>query len=155
MAINDYGMEQMPENIAFEMQEDDTPQVSGAIQELLNSNNIAEDLTDKELDEIGSMVIQHFEIDYGSQAESMKLREDAIKLAKQTAEHKDFPFNNASNIKFPLLTKACLEFWSRAESQIVQNGSVCRATKVGKDPSGEKYEKSLRYSDFQNYQLSL
>lgn len=145
----------LPDVVELERAEEEFQYISKELRDILNSDNIAKDLEGSKLQEIGAMVVRDFDIDLGSQSEASKEREEAIKLAKQVSEQKDFPFPKASNIKYPLLFNACLEFWARSAPQIIQNGKVCSYVTVGNDRTGQKYDSAIRYSDFQNYQLII
>lgn len=70
-----------------------------------------------------------------------KLWDEGQKLVQMTEEAKDFPFKNASQVKYPLLTNAAVQFSSRAYPSIVQGNSVVRPKIVGTDPyAAEKKE---------------
>ena len=74
----------------------------------IDAVNIAEGLDDQTLTRIGQKVIEEYEIDLRSrEAEGWdKRNEAAIKLAMQVKEAKSYPWPNASNIKYPLITTA-------------------------------------------------
>ena len=67
-----------------------------------------------------------------------KYWEEGQKLVQLTEEPKSFPFKNASNVKYPLLTNAAVQFSSRAYPSIVQGNSVVRPKIVGTDPYAEQ-----------------
>ena len=91
------------------------------LQKLMESTNIAEKLDEETLDKIGQTVIKEFDIDEKSRAEWEKINEEAIKLATQVVENKSEPFEDAANIKYPILSLAAVQFGSRAFSQIFPN----------------------------------
>jgi chaperonin GroES len=70
--------------------------------------------------------------------------EEGQKLVQLTEEPKSFPFKNASNVKYPLLTNAAVQFSSRAYPSIVQGNSVVRPKIVGSDPYAEQSEEMMQ-----------
>ena len=75
-------------------------------------------------------------------------------LAKQTVEPKSYPWPKASNVKYPLLSTAAMQFAARAyPSLIPSDGKVVKARVVGKDPTGEKLIKAERISTYMSWQL--
>ena len=95
------------------------------INKMLNSPNIVDMLDEKCLNTIGHNVITEFLLDKESRSQWEKRVEEAMMLALQVAETKSFPWSNASNIKFPLVTIAALQFHSRAYPALIP-------TQVGK-----------------------
>ena len=71
----------------------------------------------------------------------------------QIVETKNYPFPQASNVRYPLIATASIQFASRAFPQIVQGGNIVKATIVGQY-SIEKEERAKRVSDHMSYQLS-
>lgn len=123
------------------------------INELKSHLNIAEELSDEELAEIGMQVKRGFEIDEESRSEWYELVEKAMDIAKQTIEKKNTPWPNASNVKFPLITKAAIDFAARTYPELVQNERVVKAAVIGNDPDGSLQLRATRVSKFMSYQL--
>ena len=93
---------------------------------ILGSPNVAEHLDDSALTTIGSNVVQEFLLDKQSRSIWEKRVEEATKLALQVAETKSFPWPNASNIKFPLITIAALQFHSRAYPALLPSETIVK-----------------------------
>jgi len=93
---------------------------------LLSTPNIAEMLDEDSLRKIGYNVTQEFMIDKNSRNMWEKRVEEAMKLALQVAEAKSFPWSGASNIKFPLITMAALQFHSRAYPALIPSHRIVR-----------------------------
>lgn len=130
------------------------PDSQPPIRALLESANIAESLSDDELAKIGQDCKKGFELD----CDSRKHWEDNIdawtKLANQAKEQKTYPWPNASNIKYPLLSTAAMQFAARAyPSLIPSDGQVVKSKVVGKDPTGEKQKKAEHTSIYVSHQL--
>ncbi len=121
---------------------------------LLADVNIAEKLEEDQLKEIGAEASKGFDLDLQSRKEWEQHLDEWTKLAKQTVEPKMWPWPNASNIKYPLLSTAAMQFAARAYPSLVPaNGRVVYAKSVGKDPTGEKNKVSEAVSIYMSYQL--
>lgn len=95
-----------------------------------------------------------FEEDLESRAEWEDNIDSWIALAKQTKEDKSYPWPGASNVKYPLVATAAMQFAARSYPSLVpSNGKVVNATVIGKDPTGQKYEKAQRVSTYMSYQV--
>lgn len=124
------------------------------LKELKDSSNIAELLDESTLYEIGAQVASGFKIDEDSRAEWKEVVDKAMDIAKQKIEPKNHPWPNASNIKFPLISQASIQFAARVMPEIMQNDKVVHATVTGADPDGVKLRRAKRVSDYMSYQLS-
>jgi chaperonin GroES len=121
---------------------------------LLESVNIAEKLDEDKLREIGDECKQGFEADMGSCESWMRQCDDWLKLAKQCVEQKTYPWPGASNVKYPLLSTAAMQFAARAYPALVpSDGRVVKAKPIGKDPDGAKYNTAEAVSIYMSYQL--
>lgn len=101
--------------------------------QLTDTINIAEQLPDEELNTIGATAHREYEIDLESRKPWLEIIERATKLAMQVKEAKSFPWPNASNVKYPLLTEAAIQFNARAYPAIIQGQSIVKAKIVGND----------------------
>ena len=77
------------------------------------SENLAEGMEDEELNKIGDFCKRGFETDKTSRDEWEMCLDEWIDLAKQYREEKTFPWPNASNVKYPLLSTAAMQFDTR------------------------------------------
>jgi len=107
--------------------------VTKRLQDFVASDNIAEMLTEDELGRIGSLVMAEFEIDERSNAEWAAVAKEALEAAMQIPEAKNTPFAGASNVKYPLVTVAALQFNARAYPAIVDGAGIVKAKVVGND----------------------
>jgi chaperonin GroES len=117
------------------------------------SDNIAEELSEEELSEIGQQVLRGYEIDKQSRIEWEELMEEALKIAKQVKETKNFPWPNAANVKYPLIVTASIQFASRAYPELIQGYETVRCMVVGEDLTGEKMDKASRIEKHMSWQL--
>lgn len=119
----------------------------------IQSQNIVGDLDGPKVAEIGSRVISEYEIDKNSRTKWEERIKSAMDLAMLVSEQKTYPWMNASNIKFPLLTTAALQFNARAYPAIVQGNRVAKCLAWGKDVQGIKAARAERVSEHLSYQL--
>lgn len=125
------------------------------LSKLLDSINVAEELNEEELTEIGANAFTGFDSDERSRAEWAECLEDWLKLAKQTVEEKSYPWPRASNVKYPLLSTAAMQFAARAYPALVPSDKkVVQGRVIGKDPTGEKQLQADRISTYMSYQLT-
>ena len=116
--------------------------------------NILDTLTEDQIKSIGSDCKAGFDDDLESRSEWDRNIEDWIKLAKQVKEEKSYPWPGASNVKYPLVSTAAMQFAARSYPSLVpSNGKIVSASIVGKDPTGEKFEKAMRVSTYMSYQI--
>ena len=95
--------------------------------------NIATELDDSLLGEIGLKVEREYKIDHDSRSDWMAKSKKAMDLAMQVAETKQYPWPRASNVIYPLMTTAAIQFAARAYPAIVSNRNVVKGVVVGMD----------------------
>lgn len=115
--------------------------------------NVADDLEETELAKIGSKVVREFGIDKDSRKEWEDRAKRAMDLAAQKKEAKTFPWAGASNVKYPMLTTAALQFAARAYPAIVDGPRIVKCQVMGADPAGQKASSADRVSQHMSYQL--
>lgn len=121
---------------------------------MLESVNIAESLDEDRLKTIGKEAFAGFELDHDSRKNWEQSVDEWTKLAKQTVEPKTYPWPKASNIKYPLLSTAAMQFAARAYPSLVpSNGKIVNAKTIGKDPDGTKSEIAEAVSMYMSFQL--
>ena len=121
---------------------------------LLESFNIAENLPEEELDQIGKESVEEYLEDLDSRGDWEEKHEEWLKLATQVIEDKSYPWPGASNTKYPLLSTAALQFHARAYPALVSDPRLVKTKVLGKlDAEGFKRARSIRVSDYMSYQL--
>jgi chaperonin GroES len=123
------------------------------IEELLRSPNIAQDMDDEELSSLGQTLMNDINLDLNSRIEWEERNEKANKLALQVVERKTFPWPGASNVKFPLITIAAMQYHSRAYPALISNNEVVKCKVYGKDDDGEMHKRADRVSRHMTYQV--
>lgn len=117
--------------------------------------NIAEELDDDELTKIGMDCKKGFDFDEESRKDWKDETLEWMKLAKQTRETKTFPWPNASNVKYPLISVAALQFNARAYPTLVPgDGKIVNSRVIGKDATGQKRQKGERIATFMSWQVT-
>lgn len=101
------------------------------IDTILNSFNIAKEMSTERLNKIGAELMDKFNADVSAREEKDRRLEEAQKIARQKIESKSFPYEGASNVKFPLITKAVIEFNSRVSPIIMNNGEPVKVKTFG------------------------
>lgn len=125
-----------------------------SLTQLLQSTNIAENLKEDQLNEIGARCKQGFDLDFESRSDWERDLDEWTRLAMQIREPKTWPWPKASNVKYPLLSTAAMQFAARAYPSLVpSDGKVVKSKVIGKDPTGAKLEKADRVSSYMSYQI--
>lgn len=146
---------QVPDQNPQEQSQEQQPSdASMKMRKFIESKNIAENLEEERLNKIAEEVLRGFKLDLESRETWVQNIEEWTKLAGQVCEEKVFPWPNASNVKYPLVSIAALQFNARAyPSLIPSDGKVVRSVVIGKDPTGVKKDKADNISTYMSYQL--
>lgn len=124
------------------------------IERYIESENIATFLSKEKLAEIGSLVVEEFDLDSMSRADLAEVNKKAMELAKQTPKKKSFPFENAASVKLPMITTAAIQFASRAFPALIPNEKIITVKVNGKDDDDNKFERGERVAKFMDYQIT-
>lgn len=121
--------------------------------EILASDNLAKDMSDKDLDTLGLDVVKSFEDDKRSRHDWEERQEESMNLALQVVKAKSFPWPNASNVKFPLITIAALQYHARAYPALINGTNIVKCRVVGEDKDGSAKAKAGRIERHMAYQI--
>lgn len=147
-----------------------------SLQEAFKKTNIAEILSDNDLKSIAQTVESDYEQDLSTCSTKIEEIKKILELAMIIAQQKNYPWSGASNIIFPLIANACIEFGASCYPEIIRDGHVVKAKIIGKDDgkpatfdgqvkmdpqtgkpimqgAGEKEKRGERISTMMNYQL--
>ena len=124
------------------------------INKVFTVNNVVDLLDSEELARISQVAINGYESDKESRSEWEKRNEEGMKLAMQIHEGKDFPFENAANVMYPLISIASMQFAARAYPNLITGWDIVKAKVVGNDPDGTKASRASRVQTHMNYQLN-
>jgi chaperonin GroES len=103
------------------------------IADLPGVTNIAELLPEDRLTSIGQETWDDYDIDKKSRADKEEIWKKTAEAFNLKGEIKNFPFDKAANVKFPILTVACLQFAARAMPAIVHDGKIAKGKVIGKE----------------------
>ncbi|HDA7912357.1 TPA: hypothetical protein O5W02_002767, partial [Staphylococcus aureus] len=95
--------------------------------------NIATELDNEQLEKIGYDVEREYKIDKASRQDWEESSNRAMDIALQVRKPKNYPFDGAANIKYPLVTVAALQFGARAYPAIVDGSRIVKAQVIGND----------------------
>lgn len=121
-------------------------------QTLLESPNLAKEMSQEYLDCLGQKVVEGYQADCASRKQWMQKTAEAQKLALQVVEQKSFPWPNCSNVKFPLVTIAALQFLSRM-AILTKGRQIAKCDALGLDPDGSEGKRADRIASHLSYQL--
>ena len=107
----------------------------------------------EELSSLGFRLMEEINLDLTSRLDWEERNEKASKLALQVVERKTFPWPGASNVKFPLITIAAMQYHSRAYPALISNNEVVKCKVYGKDDDGEMHKRADRISRHMTYQV--
>lgn len=124
------------------------------IDTILDSDNIAESMDADDLDYIGNCVFNDYENDKDSRSDWETRYADAMEMAMQVTQQKTFPWPNASNVKFPLLTIAALQYHARAYPALIPGENVVKARIIGEDTDGSKMARAKRVTEHMDFQVT-
>lgn len=105
--------------------------------ELLKSyatmKDIVGELDDEALDKLGQICVRGYAVDKESVAPWMAELEEIRAMANQKGgEAKTYPWPGASDVKYPLITQAALEFNARAYPALINDGEIVKASVEGR-----------------------
>ena len=122
------------------------------LKDIVRMANVAEKLSQTELDYYGELAVTGYRVDRNTRSEWEVRNAKALKLALQVIEQKSFPWVGASNVKFPLVTIAALQFLSRI-SILTKGRGLVKVEGWGTDSEGKKAQRADRISNHMSYQL--
>ena len=110
--------------------------------------NLASKLDAGQLDDIGKAVAKGYRDDLNSRREWENRNADALKLAMQYYERKSWPWEGASNVRYPLITTTAMQYNARAYPALVPGREVVKIkTFDGKKDEGlVMMEKALNWA---------
>jgi chaperonin GroES len=119
----------------------------------IDNLNVAGELDEDLLSKLGQKVVKDFEEDEDSRSDWLERAEDWIKLATQVTQQKSYPWANASNVKFPLLATAAMQFAARAYPSLVPGPNMITGVVKGRDMDGQQDQRAKRIGRHMSYQI--
>ena len=117
-----------------------------------SSPNLCNRFEKEDLERIGQHVKEGYERDLQSRSRWISRNRAAMDLALQIKPGKSFPWANASNVAFPLLTIAALQFHSRAYPALFSGSEIVKYRVPAVDGDGKLLEIASLVGRFMSYQ---
>ena len=119
----------------------------------IRSPNLCDRFSDEDLKNIGIECWAGYDRDEQSRATWMKRNEAGMDLALQMQKDKNFPWPGCSNVAFPLVTIAAMQFHARAYPTLVQGNQIVKCEVFADDPDGQLEALATKRAKFMNHQL--
>jgi len=133
----------------------DISAIAARVKALASAQNLCDQLQDPDLSKLAQSVMEGFDIDKASMSEWETRMQRGIDLAMLTKEEKTYPWQNAANIRYPLITSAALQYNARAYPAIVPSTDVVKVSVQGQDTQGQKSGRAKRVSSYMSWQLKV
>lgn len=126
----------------------------------LNSDNVADELTEEQSKQIAEDVLTGYEIDEDSRSNWLETNKSAMMIIKhcedqQSDQVRDFPFQDSAKVIYPLLAPAVIQMAARMCTHIVQNDQVCKFKALGPDLDGAKAALATKLTNYASYSYLL
>lgn len=145
-------MPQQPQQPDIPHPETQTP--DQRLRGMIESVNIADNLDEETLRKISNECSEGFEVDLQSRDIWERKIDEYTRLAQQIQDQKAYPWPKASNIKYPLLSTAAMQFAARAYPTLVpSDGHIVIGQVIGKDPDDSKQDQAERIGTYMSYDL--
>lgn len=116
------------------------------------SPNLTDRFSAEDLDRIGTYCWEGYERDEQSRADWLRRTQSAMNLALQVSQGKTFPWPNCSNIAFPLITIATMQFHSRAYPTMFAGPDIVKVRVAGPDETGQLTESANLVAKYMSHQ---
>lgn len=120
--------------------------------DFIQSPNLCDRLEDEDLTTLGELVWEGYRRDEFSRERWRKRTEAGMDLAMQVQKEKTFPWPNCSNVVFPLITIAALQFSARSYSNIVQGTDIVQYRHAAPVKTQAMLDRAKRISEHMSWQ---
>ncbi len=121
--------------------------------ETIMSSNLCSKFSQKDLDTIGQHIWDGYDKDLKSREPWYLRSSAAMDLAMQIQKDKTYPWPGCSNVIFPLVTIAALQFSARSYANIIQGSDVVRYRTMGADKDNKLRARADRISRHMSWQV--
>lgn len=115
--------------------------------------NLLDAMDEVEANRLASTALEEWGHDTTARKEWTDQAKRSLDLANQKPSVKNTPFQNASNVNYPTLTVAAMQFNARSMPAILKGDEVLSTKVVGKDVLGFKKQRAARLATFCNDQI--
>ena len=123
------------------------------IQFVTTGENLIEYLSESQINDMVFEVDRQYEEDKDSMSDWFTTMQKGLDLARLKKDDKTYPHSKASNIKYPLVTEAALQYNARTYPAICPPGDPVQCAINGDDPDGRKAARGQRVSEYTSFQL--
>ena len=121
--------------------------------ENIESPNLTGKLDQEDLQTLGEWCSAGYARDKQSRSKWERRTEAAMDLAMQIQKEKSFPWPNCSNVTFPLVTIATMQFHARAYPAIIPGPDIVQYRVLSDDPEGQQRQRANRIGRHMSWQL--
>lgn len=119
----------------------------------VESPNLTDRFLPEDLKAIGNEVWEGYRRDKASRTRWERRNEAGMDLALQIQKDKSFPWVNCSNVAFPLVTIAAMQYHARAYPSIITGEDIAKCRVIGEDPTGQITARADRISTHMSWQV--
>lgn len=128
------------------------------IEQAITSKNLIEkwdeEAKSEDLSKLSQYVYEGYMTDLATCKGWLENNRAWLKLALLLRENKTYPWVGASNVKYPLLSTAAMQFSARAYPTLVpSDNAIVKGRVIGYDPDGSRAERADRVSKHMSYQI--
>ena len=142
------------------------------LSEIVEATNLVDILDEETVTDMGRRCREQYNADEESRKDWLEAGKKGMEMALQIKKPKNYPFEGASNVIYPLITTAAIQFAARAMPGIFPGRDIVKAKVIGDDsgvfetdpnnpeaepvmvvPPGAKAAKATRVSTFMSWQL--
>ena len=120
--------------------------------ELCFAPNLTDRFSEDDLKRIGQHCWDGYTRDANSRADWLRRTQAAMELAMQVSQEKTFPWPNCSNIAFPLVTIAAMQFHARSYSTLFAGPDIVKYRVPGIDESGTLTKNATLVARYMSHQ---
>lgn len=103
------------------------------MEEILETENLAEILSENTLTSISQQVFDDYTKDLSSCEERRNKLQDIVAFAKMISKDKSYPWQGASNVIYPLIANSAIDFGATLYPEIIKDSTVVKGKVIGKD----------------------
>lgn len=118
----------------------------------IKAPNLTDRFSEEDLVKLGEHIWEGYARDKQSRSKWERRTQAGMDLAMQVVKEKSFPWPGASNVAFPLITIASLQFHSRAYPALISGVDVVKCRVIGDDDTGQKTARATRISQHMSWQ---
>lgn len=119
----------------------------------IKAPNLCKYFSDEDLTTLGEHCFAGYQLDEESRREWLERNETGMDLALQITKEKTLPWPGCSNVAFPLVTIAALQFHAMAYPALLSGKELVKCEVTGPDPDGSKQARSQRIATHMSWQL--